>query len=56
MTEHWMNCGKPGCGFSTEGRTNREAQARMNRHTARTDHIPYRRAQLAHQARAHHAR
>lgn len=33
-----INCPKPGCGFSAEGRTVREAQARMVRHTSSDSH------------------
>lgn len=29
MTETLIDCPKPGCGYSSEGRTPREAQARL---------------------------
>lgn len=47
MTETLIDCPKPGCGFSSEGRTPREAQARISRHMSRTDHTAF--------ARRHHA-
>lgn len=46
MTETLIDCPKPGCGFSSEGRTPAEAQARISRHMSRTDHTAF--------ARRHH--
>lgn len=45
MTETLIDCPKPGCGYSSEGRTPREAQARLSRHMSRTDHTAFARRQ-----------
>ena len=47
MTETLLDCPKPGCGYSTEGRTPREAQARLTRHMSRTDHMIFTRRHRA---------
>lgn len=52
MTETLIDCAKPGCGFATEGRTPREAQARMTRHMSRGDHMAFARRQRAQAAAA----
>lgn len=38
MNEILKNCPKPGCGFSTEGRTKKQARARLLMHLQRDDH------------------
>lgn len=45
MTETLIDCPKPGCGYSNEGRTPRETQARLSRHMSRTDHTAFARRQ-----------
>lgn len=47
MTETLIDSPKPGCGFSSEGRTPREAQARLSRHMNRTDHTAFARRHRA---------
>ncbi|WP_186004871.1 hypothetical protein [Microbacterium sp. UCD-TDU] len=47
MTETLIDCPKPGCGFSSAGRTPREAQARLSRHMSRTDHTAFARRHRA---------
>ena len=37
MNTH-KNCPKIGCGFSTEGKTEKQANARMRMHLQRQDH------------------
>lgn len=37
MDNH-INCPKPGCGFSTEGTTAKQAEARMLMHLQKDDH------------------
>jgi len=36
-----QNCPKPGCGFSTEGKTKKQSDARMHMHMQRFDHSAF---------------
>lgn len=47
MAETLIDCPKPGCRFSSAGRTPREAQARLTRHMSRTDHTAFARRHRA---------